>query len=210
MLIPPLINNFSYHVFGQTECHSTTSQVPAPLCETKSMLLMTLTELLNDKTKAKEKVQTICRWLLDGALTTGELIVFAEKAKDPEKATCIEGLELATKQNPNIADQHVLHFVTKALTENAPRVKWECAKVIGNIAHLYPSQLQKPLKHLLANTEHDGAVVRWASAFALGEILKLKTKHNKDLLPVIEAICEKEKDNGVKKKYLDALKKAKK
>jgi hypothetical protein len=52
--------------------------------------------------------------------------------------------------------------------------------------------------------------VRWASAFALGEILKLKTKHNKELIPAIEAISNREEDNGVKKKYLDALKKAKK
>jgi hypothetical protein len=63
---------------------------------------------------------------------------------------------------------------------------------------------------LLTNSEYDGTVVRWASAFALGEILKLKTKHNKDWLPAIEDICHREQDNGVKKKYFDAIKKTKK
>jgi HEAT repeat protein len=172
---------------------------------------MTIVKLLNDKTKkAKEKVETISKWLLNGSLPTDELIVFAETAKDPDKATFIEAIEFATRQNSEIADENIFAFVTKTLTENAPRVKWESAKVIGNIAHLYPSKLNKPLSNLLKNTEHDGTVVRWASAFALGEILKLKTKHNKDLLPIIEAICDREQDNGVKKKYLDALKKAKK
>jgi hypothetical protein len=33
--------------------------------------------------------------------------------------------------------------------------------------------------------------------------------NNKKLQPKIETVCEKEKDNGVKKKYLDALKKLK-
>jgi hypothetical protein len=58
---------------------------------------MTIDELLKGKTKkAKEKVVTISEWLLDGSLPTDELIVFAEKAKDPDKATCIEAIEFAT------------------------------------------------------------------------------------------------------------------
>lgn len=148
--------------------------------------------------------------MLVGSLPTDELIAFAEKAKDPEKATCIEAIEFATRQNSKIADETVFAFVTKTLTENAPRVKWESAKVVGNIAHLFPTKLKKALTNLLTNSEYDGTVVRWAAAFALGEILKLKTKHNKDLLPAIEAICDREQDNGVKKKYLDAIKKTKK
>ena len=172
---------------------------------------MTIAELTNDKTKkAKEKVAEISKWLLEASLSTGELIAFAEKSKDPDKATCIEAIEFATRQNSGIADESVFSFVTKALTESAPKVKWESAKVIGNIAHLFPTKLNKAISNLLTNADYDGTVVRWASAFALGEILKLKTKHNKDLLPAIEAICQKEQDNRVKKKYLDAMKKTKK
>jgi len=168
-------------------------------------------ELLKDKTKkVKEKTETISKWLLDGSIPTGELIAFAEKSADSEKATCIEAIEYATKQNPKVADEGVFFFVTQTLTEKSPRVKWESAKVIGNIAHIFPTKLNKAIGNLLTNSEYDGTVVRWASAFALGEILKLKTKYNKDLLPAIEAICDREKDNGVKKKYIDAIKKTKK
>ena len=172
---------------------------------------MMLAELLNDKTKkAKEKVETITKGLLDGSLPTDELLAFAEKAKDPEKATCIEAIEFATRQNPKIADESVFSYVTKTLIENAPRVKWESAKVVGNIAHLFPTKLKKAISNLLTNATHDGTVVRWAAAFALGEILKIHTKHNKDLLPAVDGICGKEQNNGVKKKYLDAIKKTKK
>ena len=169
---------------------------------------MTIEVLLNDKLKkVKEKTKIISKWLLDGSITTDELIVFAEKSKDSEKATCIEAIEYATKQNPAIADENVFSFATLMLTENAPRVKWESAKVIGNIAHLFPTKLDTAIKNLRTNCEYDGTVVRWAAAFALGEIVKLKTKHNTDLLPAIEAICNREQDNGIKKKYLDAIKK---
>ena len=96
------------------------------------------------------------------------------------------------------------------LTDNAPRVKWESARVIGNIAHHYPTKLNKAITNLLINSQDNGTVVRWASAYALGEILKLKTKYNNKLLPAIEAIYEKEIDNAIKKKYADAIKKLKK
>jgi HEAT repeat protein len=172
---------------------------------------MTIDQLLIDKTKKiKEKTETISGWLLDGSMPIDELIAFAEKSKDSEKATCIEAIEYATKFNSKIADESVLSFVTKMLTENPPRVKWESAKVIGNIAHLFPTKLDKAIENLLINAEYDGTVVRWAAAYALGEILKLKTKYNSDFLPTIEAICEREQENGVKKKYLEALKKVKK
>lgn len=70
--------------------------------------------------------------------------------------------------------------------------------------------MDKSINSLLLNAENKGTVVRWATAYALAEILKLKTESNKTLLPEVERLCEKEEDNGVKKKYLDALKKVKK
>ena len=65
------------------------------------------------------------------------------------------------------------------------------------------------VNYLLVNSEHKGTVVRWATAYALGEILKLKTKLNIELLPTIEAIILREENNGVRKKYIDAIKKLK-
>ncbi len=173
---------------------------------------MRLTLLINDKTKkAKEKTATISEWLLSGALPAEELIAFAENLKDAAaKATCIEAIEFATKQHPQLVTESIFSFITNLLTEEAPRVKWESAKVIGNTAHLFSAKLSKAISHLLDNAKSDGTVVRWASAYALSEILKLKTKHNKILLPAIEAICHAEDDNAVKKKYLDALRKIKK
>ncbi len=167
---------------------------------------MTLAELIHDKTKkAKEKVEIISKWLLDGTLQLEELIVFAEQANDSHKGTCIEAVEFATRKNPTIVDENFLEFVTTTLTDTAPRVKWESAKVVGNIAKLFPTKLTKPICNLLINAKHKGTVVRWSAAFALTEILKLNTKHNTKLLPTLNKICENEHANGVKKKYLEAI-----
>lgn len=168
---------------------------------------MDLDELLKDKTiKPREKTEMISRWLLDKTLSPKELIEFASKGKDPAKATCIESLEFATKQKPDIADEDVLTFVTQTLTDKAPRIKWESAKVVGNIAHLFPSRLDDAIANLLANADHTGTVVRWSAAFALSEILKIKTKHNKDLLPAIEVISEREEKNSIKNIYAAGVK----
>jgi HEAT repeat protein len=172
---------------------------------------MSIQEVFNNKTlKQKAKVEQLAKLLTDGRVDLNKLIAFAEKSADTEKATCIGALEFATRQKPGIADEKCLMYVSKKLADDAPRVKWESAKVLGNIAHLYPTKLSTAIGNLLINSEYSGTVVRWAAAFALGEILKLKTKHNKDLLPAIEAISKREQDNAIRKKYLDALKKVKK
>lgn len=173
--------------------------------------IMHIEDLVKDRAiKPKEKTGTISNWLLDGTLDTKDIVRFASKEKAPVKATCIEALEFASKQKPAIANENLLSFVTDALVEKAPRVKWESAKVIANIAHLFPAKLDKTIAHLLINSEHGGTVVRWSAAYALGEILKLKTKYNDELLPAIEAICEREEKNSIRKIYLAAIKALKK
>jgi len=172
---------------------------------------MNFLELLNDKgIKPKEKTEILSKWIIDNPKDLNLLIDFVAASKDAAKATCIESIEHATKSNPEAASLDCLKFVSQTLAEKTPRVKWESARVIGNIAHLYPENLNDAIKNLLVNSEHTGTVVRWSAAYALGEIVKMKTVHNKELIPAIEAIILREEKNSIKKIYLDALKKAKK
>lgn len=172
---------------------------------------MAIDELFKDKTsKAKDKVVILAQWLAENKISPSELILYAITAKETVKASCIEALEYVTKQEPTIGTEEVLIFTTNSLTDKAPRIKWESAKVIGNIAHLYPDRLETAIGYLLENTEHEGTVVRWSSAFALGEILKLKTSLNNSLLPTLEAISQRDDKNSIRKIYADAIKKSKK
>jgi len=169
---------------------------------------MNVQEILTDKTiKPKEKTEAISQFILNNPKAIEDLVSFAKISKDPIKATIIESFEFTTKLKPEIANKVMLEFVSQTLTEKAPRVKWESAKVIGNIAHLFPKQLDEAIKHLLINTEHAGTVVRWSAAFALSQIVKLKTPINKELVPAMETICEHEEKNSIKKIYQEALKK---
>lgn len=170
---------------------------------------MKIEDIFQDKNiKAKGKVAIIGEWLINNEIPLEELLAYAEKQKATDKATCIEAIEYATKKAPAIANEGLLNYITKTLKDDEPRVKWESAKVIGNIAKIFPTQLDKAITHLLPNATSTGTVVRWATAYALAEILKLNT--DQKLLSEIEALCEKEKDNGVRKKYLVAIKKVKK
>lgn len=172
---------------------------------------MDIKELLGSKEiKPKEKTEQLGEALISGKLKVKDLIDFATVAKDSPKATCIEAMEFATRQQPSIATELILNFAVTNLRAKAPRVKWESAKVIGNISAQFPKKLDEAITHLLENTEHPGTVVRWSAAFALGEILKLNTKYNTDLLPAIEAIMQHEEKNSINKIYLAAIKKLKK
>jgi hypothetical protein len=172
---------------------------------------MTIKEVISDRTlNQKGKVQTLGRLILDKKVIAQDIIDFAKKSGEAEMAICIESLEFATKQNPLLVNEKCLKFMTRSLTHDAPKVKREAARVIANIAHLFPSKLGKTIISLLDNTNHTGTVVRWSAALALGEILKLKTKYNTDLLPALEVLAKKEGDTGVKNKYLEAIRKVKK
>ena len=167
---------------------------------------MTLTELFSDATlKPKAITVLLAQRLYERAISIDELLAFAAASKVTVKASCIEAIEYATRQDPTVANEPCWRYVCQQLTAAAPRVQWESAKVIGNIAHLFTGKLSEAITNLLANAEANGTVVRWAAAFALGEILKLKTRHNEALLPAVEALCKREQENGVKNKYLDAL-----
>lgn len=172
---------------------------------------MYLKDFFSDKTiKTKDKPTLISEWLLKDNAHIGELIQFAAASKDPIKATCIEAIEHATKVNAKLISDEAFVFAIESLDSKTPRVKWESARVIGNVIHLFPDKINSALNPLLKNSEHAGTVVRWSAAFAIGEILKLKTKTNIELIPSIESIIEREEKNSIKKIYLSALKVAKK
>ena len=168
---------------------------------------MNLTEILSNKSlKPKEKVELLCQNIDDKKVSINDLLAFAETAKDSEKGTCIEALEFASRKNPKIIIKKCFDFAVKHLDDKAPRVKWECAKVIGNTAHLFKNNLDDAIGNLLKNTAYDGTVVRWSAAFALVEIVKLETGYNKTLLPKIKKIYEKEEKPSIKKIYLGVVK----
>jgi hypothetical protein len=168
-----------------------------------------INDILSDKMlKVKNKVSSISDLLLSSKIKIKELVEQAKKENDVNKATLIEAMEHASKTNPAIIDEKGFQFAIDCLAAEAPRVKWESARLIANTAHLFPKMHKKAIVHLLDNTVHSGMVVRWSAATALSKIIQCKTALNKELIPAIQAIEKRETDNAIKKIYQQGLKKA--
>lgn len=169
---------------------------------------MNFDELFSDKRmKPKEKTTFLSEWLLNNRRKLSELMDYAMESKDPIKATCVEAVEYASKQQPDIVDERSFDRIVDLLQHKAPRVKWESAKVIGNVAHLHQDNLSTAIGLLLTNTSYDGTVVRWSCAYALGEIVKLPKFQDKKFVEKLRSIMELEESNSIKKIYASAFKK---
>ena len=168
---------------------------------------MDIREILSDKTlKPKAKIEKLCQIIIEKKISINDLMAYAESAKDTEKGTCVEALEFASTKNPKIISKKCFEFVILYLKDKAPRVKWECAKIIANTAHLYKTDLNIAIENLLQNATYEGIVVRWSAAFALVEIIKIETENNKKLIPMIKKLITNEEKPNIKKMYMDAIK----
>ncbi|QUW22046.1 hypothetical protein JSQ81_00170 [Sporosarcina sp. Marseille-Q4063] len=167
---------------------------------------MLIDEILNNKEiKSKEKTKLLAKALLENEITIDMIMDYSEEAKIPIKGTYMEVLEAATSENPKIATPKLLKFAESNLLAKAPRIKWESAKVIGNIAHLFPEQLEPSIEHLLVNTSHEGTVVRWSAAYALTKIACLSRYSNSKLIGQLTEISAAEEKASIKKIYGKAL-----
>jgi len=51
------------------------------------------------------------------------------------------------------------------INDNAPKVKWETDRIIGNVAKEFPDKVKEAIPKVLENTNDKGTVVRWSAAF---------------------------------------------
>lgn len=167
---------------------------------------MTVHLILSDKTsKAKEKVELLCVGLLNNTLPLCNFIEEIQLAKDSIKATCIEALAHVAKQNPKVLSEEILLLLIEHLASKAPRIKWECAQAIGYSISHFPNHSQLAIEYLVANMNHEGTVVRWSTAFALGKILKLNQSTAPFLSSLLKDQLEKEEKKSIQKIYQQAL-----
>ncbi len=128
-----------------------------------------------------------------------------KSGSDVEKGRAADVMKHVSKGNPAIVVPYIEDLVGY-INYKAPRVKRGVPEAIGNIAQKYPTEVEKAVPNLLANTEDKSTVVRWCAAYALTEIIKSNPKTRKELVPKIEELLKNEKNNGVRNVYLKALK----
>jgi hypothetical protein len=103
-----------------------------------------------------------------------------------------------------------LVFVQNFITSKSNNLKREASRIVGNIADLFPDNLEVAIQNLMSNTEDGSTVIRWGSAYALSRIIHVPKYANSDFYDILTDLCEREQENGVKNQLLNGLKKAKK
>jgi hypothetical protein len=163
-----------------------------------------ISEILESDRKPKEKVNLLAEKVKKDRNLFAQLVECFEAGSATDKGNCIEAMEYVSEDEPDIILPH-LDFIIEHINHAAPRVKWEAARVLGNVAQEYPAQVTKAIPKLLENTNDAGTVVRWSAASALAEIAKNSPESQKELVPKFKEILKKEKNNGVRNIYAKAL-----
>ena len=167
--------------------------------------MATIDEILKSKKKPKEIVTLLAEKLKSDKGLVVNLIRCFENGSVAEKGNCMEAIEYLTKEDPEFAE-NCFDFVIEHINDEAPRVKWETARIIANTAQKFPDKAKETVPKLLENTTDKGTVVRWSAAFALTEMAKSNSELQKELIPKFHKIVKKESNNGVRNIYLKYLK----
>ena len=172
---------------------------------------MDIISLLENKAiKPLEKRIEIEEAIRLGILPIQEIQSLMDLIDDKKMALVFEAMEAITAKKPEMAGLEWLNFVQEYISSKSNDLKREASRIVGNIARLFPNYLEIAIQKLLANTNNDGTVIRWSSAYALGKIIPIPQYANSELFDVVSNLYEKEKDNGIKNQYLNGLKKARK
>ncbi len=166
--------------------------------------MATIDEILKSKKKPREIVSFLAEKLKSDKKLIVELIKCFENGSVAEKGNCMEAIEYVTKEDLEFAE-NCLDFVIEHIDDKAPRVKWESARIIGNVAHRFPDKVKEAIPKLLENTKDKGTVVKWSAAFALTEIARSNTELQKQLVQEFHKILKRETNKGVKNIYLKYL-----
>ena len=167
--------------------------------------MLLLEEVRKASKLSKELVTRLAKAVIGDPKILSSFKEDLKNAKPTERGACMEVLEYTSKENPAVAKPHI-ETVIAYLSDKAPKVKWESARILGNVAQRYPEDVAKSVDELLANTKDNGTVVRWSAAYALSEIAKYNIKQRSQLLKHIDRILKSEGNGGVKNVYLKALK----
>ncbi|MCL2144378.1 MAG: hypothetical protein FWH43_02630 [Endomicrobia bacterium] len=172
---------------------------------------MNIISLLDNKSiKPVQKREEIAEAIRKKSITIKEIQKLKNTLDDKKMALVFEAMEEVSSKNPEISNRDWLKFTQKFITSKSNNIKREVSRIVGNIAHLFPNDLDAAITDIMKNTKDEGTVIRWSSAYAFARIIQIPKYANSKLFDVLTDLCDKEKENGIKNQLLNGLKKAKK
>lgn len=164
-----------------------------------------LEQIKNWKGKPKELIKNLSEKTKQKPELLEQIENGLKQGSKVEKGICAEVMEYVSKEKPELVVPY-LNTVIEYINFDASRVKWETARVIGNVSSVSPDKVTEAIPKLMTNTHDKSTVVRWSAAFALTEIAKNNTSVRDELVNKFKEIVEREDNNGVKNVYLKGLK----
>jgi hypothetical protein len=164
--------------------------------------------ILRSHLKPKEIQAALVDGVCAGRIGAGDFVDFFLSAPDGDKGTCADVMKHVSEQHPELLEPYI-DCLIEYINYKAPRVKWGIPEAMGYLAKKYPDRVAAAIPYLLENTVENKVnttVIRWCAAFAISEIVKYNPHIQRDFVPKMKELSEKEKNNGVRNVYVKALK----
>lgn len=172
---------------------------------------MTIKQIIDDKSvKRLEKRNAIVEGIANGSFDFSAVSAACSSLPEKNIALLLEAIEEVSRSKEFSLGEDYLNLSERYILSSNPSCKREASRIVGNLAAAFPTKLDHAITALLQNADHEGTVIRWASAYALSRIVILPQYAREPLFEQISDLYEKEKENGVKNQYRKALKKAEK
>jgi hypothetical protein len=133
--------------------------------------MATIESILKSKRRQKEKVTLLAEKVREDRKLVVQLVGCFEVGTVAEKEHCMQAMQYVSKDEPEVVLPHI-DFVIDHFDDSGPRVKWEVAEIIHNVAQRFPEKVAKAVPKLLASIDDRNTVARWSVAHALTEIAR--------------------------------------
>lgn len=172
---------------------------------------MTIKQIIDDKTiKRLEKRNALIEGILNGNFDFSAVTAACSLLPEKKISLLLEAIEEVSRSKEFALEEDYLKLSESYILSSDPSCKREASRIVGNLAAAFPENLDHAITALMQNANHDGTVIRWASAYASSRIVIIPQYARGSLFEQISNLCEKEKETGVKNQYSKALKKAQK
>lgn len=172
---------------------------------------MTIIEIINDKSlKRLEKRKAVVTAIVSKEVDCSTILETCRSLSEKKCSLLLEAIEEVSRSKEYTLDADYLDLAQKYILSSDNSCKREASRIVGNLAAKFPTKLDDAIKDLLQNTDNEGTVIRWASAYALSRIIVIPQYAKSSLFEQISDLCAREEENGVKNQYIKALKKAEK
>lgn len=172
---------------------------------------MTIKQIIDDKAvKRLEKRNVLVQGIINGNFDFSAVSAACSLLPEKKISLILEAIEEVSRSKEFALEEAYLKLSESYILSSDPSCKREASRIVGNLAAAFPENLDHAITALMQNANHDGTVIRWASAYALSRIVIIPQYARGPLFEQISNLCEKEKETGVKNQYSKALKKAQK